>query len=389
MPLRDSNRHVDRRQRPTSVPSHAQVLLLLLVVTLCTCLAEAQSSAATTASASSAASASSTPSMTRTISLSTLPTTLALDPLNASNPAIQLDFSQTPSLYITLNICSLGTNTTILPSAVVSLQSPADFAVGRTNLDPDSGGLDIPNRLDREGDPWVLEWNKGFANWTTNVPDNQFQASLLLAIGLGLDGSVDNTSLPANVGNIVLQIGASTRRELCRILVDTFLTAGPYHYISPATVFLGDTTPDTALLLSPLLMTAPQPEPSYPNYTLPRAQMVFDAYPGAGSQTNLTTLGNNFRPVIVPTVSSPINDGLDNSLCAVVTANTSTGYVANPANMLINATTRWMSVGGVEGFRTMWVVGGLVAETNYTAWLVDDQGGVTEPMWFSTKEGEP
>ena len=116
--------------------------------------------------------------------------------------------------------------------------------------------------------------------------------------------------------------------------------------------------------------------------------MVFDSYPGPGSQTNLTSLGNNFHPVIVPTGSSPVNDGLDNSLCATLAANTSTGYVASPANMLVNATTRWMSVGGVEGFRTMWVVGGLVAQTNYTAWLVDDQGGITESMWFSTKEGE-
>ena len=166
------------------------------------------------------------------------------------------------------------------------------------------------------------------------------------------------------------------------------MTAGPSYYLSPATLFLGDTTPNSALLFSPLLMAFPLPEPSYPNYSLPRAQMVFDAYPGAGSQTNLTTLGSRFRPIIVPTGVSPTNDGLDNSLCAALSANTSTGYVADPANMLVNATTQWMSVGGVEGFRTMWVVGGLAPETNYTAWLVDDQGGVTQPMWFSTKEGE-
>jgi calcium channel MID1 len=116
-------------------------------------------------------------------------------------------------LFITLNICSLGTNTSILPSAIVSLQDPPDFALGRSNLDSDSGGLSIPNRLSRNGDPWSLQWNKGFANWTVNVPDNQFQASLLLAMGLDTEGVLDTSTLPSDLGNVVLHLGASTRRE--------------------------------------------------------------------------------------------------------------------------------------------------------------------------------
>ncbi len=55
----------------------------------------------------------------------------------------------------------------------------------------------------------------------------------------------------------------------------------------------------------------------------------------------------------------------------------------------MNATTSWMSVGGEEGFRTMWVVGELLAETNYTAWIVDERGVTSAAIWFSTKEGQP
>ena len=75
-------------------------------------------------------------------------------------------------------------------------------------------------------------------------------------------------------------------------------------------------------------------------------------------------------------------------MCVVDSAATSTGRVADPSHMLVNATTSWMSVSGEEGFRTMWVVGDLLPETNYTAWIVDDHGGMSAPIWFSTKEGQ-
>lgn len=50
--------------------------------------------------------------------------------------------------------------------------------------------------------------------------------------------------------------------------------------------------------------------------------------------------------------------------------------------------TIWTSVGGEEGFRTMWVVGDLLAGTNYTAWIVDGEGGMSPPIWFATKDSE-
>ena len=56
--------------------------------------------------------------------------------------------------------------------------------------------------------------------------------------------------------------------------------------------------------------------------------------------------------------------------------------------MLLNATPSWVDVGGEEGFRKFWVVGDLLAETNYTAWIVDEDGGMSAPIWLATKEGK-
>lgn len=113
---------------------------------------------------------------------------------------------------------------------------------------------------------------------------------------------------------------------------------------------------------------------------------MLDSYSGSSVTSNLTSLSSGLSIVVTPTASSPTVDGLDDSLCAVLNANTSTGFLADPGRMLVNSTTQWMSIAGEEGFRTMWVVGDLQAQTNYTAWLVDDQGGMSQPIWFTTKE---
>ena len=163
------------------------------------------------------------------------------------------------------------------------------------------------------------------------------------------------------------------------------LSLGPLHALSPAAPLLGDTTSSSALLFSPLLLSSPHSQPSYPNYTLPPAQLSLPEYPS--TQSNLTSLSTDLSLILIPTTSSPTLEGLDNSICAVQNANVSTGSIAHPSNMLVNATTSWTGVGEEEGFRTMWVVGNLVAETNYTAYIVDEKGGMSSPIWLSTKEG--
>jgi calcium channel MID1 len=77
---------------------------------------------------------------------------------------------------------------------------------------------------------------------------------------------------------------------------------------------------------------------------------------------------------------------LDNSHCAVLNANTTTGALG-ATNLVVNATTEWMAIGNAEGYRTYWVVGGLLPSSNYTAYYLESTTGtLSQPIWFTTKQ---
>lgn len=93
--------------------------------------------------------------------------------------------------------------------------------------------------------------------------------------------------------------------------------------------------------------------------------------------------------IVMPTASSPTEQSLDLSQCAVRLADNFTGGLAQGTrNMVVNATTQWMAMDGEEGYRTYWVLGGLLPATNYTAWSTQGEGGNTlsQPIWFTTKQ---
>jgi calcium channel MID1 len=169
---------------------------------------------------------------------------------------------------------------------------------------------------------------------------------------------------------------------------------GPIHSITTSQPFLGDTTNSTALIFSPLLQDSPHYQPTYPNYTLPPAQLVLPSFSSSTDNmvSNATFVGPapNLTLIMVPTGSSPTQDGLDHSLCAIRAANSSTGSVASPSNMIVNRTEpSWVAVDGEEGYRQYWVVGNLVSGSNYTAWAYDeDKQSLSPPIWLATKDGE-
>jgi len=143
-------------------------------------------------------------------------------------------------------------------------------------------------------------------------------------------------------------------------------------------LYLGDTTSTQSLLFSPLLLASPQLQPSYPNYTLPPVVMIPPAIPEF-SFSNLDLL-------IIPTGSSPTGSGLDNSHCAALNANITTGTLGS-ANLIVNATTEWMAIGDEEGYRTYWVVAGLMPSSNYTAYYYEPiTRTLSQPVWFTTKQ---
>jgi hypothetical protein len=143
-------------------------------------------------------------------------------------------------------------------------------------------------------------------------------------------------------------------------------------------LYLGDTTSTQSLLFSPLLLTSPQPQPSYPNYTLPPAVMT----PPSAPELRFS----NLDLLIIPTGSSPTGSGLDNSHCAALNTNITTGALGS-TNRVVNATTEWMTVGDEEGYRSYWVTGGLMPSSNYTAYYYDSTTRTSsQPIWFMTKQ---
>lgn len=195
-----------------------------------------------------------------------------------------------------------------------------------------------------------------------------------MLIGLGLsDTGIDTTDLTGD-GNIVVQLGVSGDK--------------PLHAVSPQSPFFGDSTADSAMIFSPLLLVSPQTQPTYPNYTLPLAQMVFPSYSSAASSST-GDFNEDVSVIVVPTSNSPTTQGLGQSQCAVQAANTTSGRAGSETLIYNTTTPQWTALDSEEGFRTTWVVGQLDnGATNYTAFVVDSGGTMSQPMWFTTKEAD-
>ncbi|KIR32448.1 calcium channel [Cryptococcus deuterogattii MMRL2647] len=110
---------------------------------------------------------------------------------------------------------------------------------------------------------------------------------------------------------------------------------------------------------------------------------------GNGNVVSLnSSLSSNLTLIVIPTNSSPTSTGLDNSICAInaASANNSVSSVNN--TILKSVQPEWMTVGDDQGFRGYWVLGGLTEQGNYTAWVSDDKGVLSQPAWFMTKSAD-
>lgn len=92
---------------------------------------------------------------------------------------------------------------------------------------------------------------------------------------------------------------------------------------------------------------------------------------------------------MVPTNSSPTSTGLDNSICAINAASANSSVSGANNTILKSFQPEWMTVGDEQGFRSYWVLGDLAEQGNYTAWVSDDKGVLSQPAWFATKPGTP
>lgn len=156
------------------------------------------------------------PANTPKISISGLPSLLTLPPLNKTSPLLQISLPTTSPLYITLNICSLTSNTSLVPTVLLTTTSPPVFSLGsrRPVSDFNSGGTnrDTANKVNRDEDVWSVTWDKGFANWTW-ADEEPVGVGILFGLGLKVDGSVDEDVAGSGEGNVVIQLGVSSTGE--------------------------------------------------------------------------------------------------------------------------------------------------------------------------------
>lgn len=146
------------------------------------------------------------------------------------------------------------------------------------------------------------------------------------------------------------------------------------HQVLDTLPLFGDTTSNQAIIFSPpfdhdsLSIT----QPSFPNYTLPPANLSFPSPPASPP---------NFTLFIAPTDSSVLTSSLRTG-CALQSLQGPGIFQFSPGRSL----GLWPR--DTNGWRWQWLVNGLTPSTNYTAYAIDGTA-VSGPIFFATKSGMP
>jgi hypothetical protein len=149
----------------------------------------------------------------------------------------------------------------------------------------------------------------------------------------------------------------------------TIVTVPIFRRNSTAPLF-GDSTATQAIIFSPPFQDAPYDPPSFPNYTLPSANLS-DAPPPPTPP---------FQSLLVfqTSIISPVVSQLNQSFC---------GMLEVPGNLATSGRplTKTVVLRDVAGWRTQWVLEGLTPSTNYTVFIVENDETVSPPLYFTTK----
>ncbi|KJA17268.1 hypothetical protein HYPSUDRAFT_46602, partial [Hypholoma sublateritium FD-334 SS-4] len=241
--------------------------------------------------------------LSATLAFAQARTTLGLNavaPFTSSSLPKSFALPPSQNLALSVAICS---GSTPIPRFFISNISNSD-----SQDDPSSaGGLDV----------FEISVQNGQGNWTGPFPNG----GLLAVEQNGAQG-------------ISFQLGVSD--------------SVPMHQVIPDSPFLGDTTSNQALLFSSPYLPVDTPAPTYPNYTLPAANM---------SQPDQPTSSPNFTLKIFSTSAGFANK--PHTAC-FLQSQVSEGSIASQ--------TQW--VRDNFGWRTQWLLGGLTPSTNYTAFVL-------------------
>jgi calcium channel MID1 len=149
----------------------------------------------------------------------------------------------------------------------------------------------------------------------------------------------------------------------------------PLHAPLAGLPFFGDSTANGALLFSPpFFRPPPATQPTYPNYTLPPANLSLPSPPPTQNTPNFTLF------------MAPLSAGfttLPQTACAIRNAR-----AAQSPQVLEQVLEQQLWLRDArEGWRVEWLVGGLEPLTNYSVYAVQDDTRLAGPIYFTTKSG--
>ncbi|KAH7919204.1 hypothetical protein BV22DRAFT_1023395 [Leucogyrophana mollusca] len=221
-----------------------------------------------------------------------------------------------PQLSVSFALCSAG--------------SSARFFVSN------SSAISVPSSLGGD-DVFEIQLNDGYGSWTGAAPDG-------------------GTIAVEDIGQTNFEIGVSNSGQ-------SLFCTDVMHQVLDTLPLLGDTTSNQVLLFSPPFSPPPIDQPTYPNYTLPPANL---------SQPSPPSTSPNYTLVLSPSSSSLTS--LPQTGCSLLST-TSSGMQLSQDLWLRDA----------DGWRYQWLMGGLTSVTNYTAYVIQDQTKVSGPIYFATK----
>ncbi|EKM51296.1 uncharacterized protein PHACADRAFT_151955 [Phanerochaete carnosa HHB-10118-sp] len=231
--------------------------------------------------------------------------------------------------------------TTQNASVSVALCSASNSSAPRFFLS-NSSSITQPSEDDigQDGVYEVVVGNQGYGWWTGALSEGGF-----LAV--------------ENAGQTSFQIGVSEE--------------SPMHDTMDAFPLLGDTASNQGLLFSPPLADAPPPNiPTYPNYTLPSANLSYPSAP--------PSLQVNVSVFVVPT-SALASASMPLTACAMSSSDIQGSIMIDDTGSANNGL--WLK--DQDGWRWQWLVSGLQPQTNYTAYVVQNETKVSQPINFVTK----
>ncbi|KAK0200410.1 stretch-activated cation channel Mid1 [Desarmillaria ectypa] len=237
---------------------------------------------------------------------------LSLNTVSSFNESSTFTLPESSSLTVSVALCSLA--------------SSARFFVTNTSADADNPG---PNG---GTDVYEILLNEGYGNFA----------------GVFTNGGV---LLAENTSEAIFEVGVSESEPMHKILTDP-----------PS---LGDTTATQAIIFSPVFLETYSEVPTYPNYSLPPANL---------SVPTMFSTSNNFSLIFSETSGSSPLTSIMQTGCALQSQN-STGNILDQTLWLPNE----------DGWRTQWIIDDLMPATNYTAYVVIDNTTVSGPMYFLTK----